>query len=75
MVEQGEGGGAMSFLKRFPPPADGVRHQQPDTEALLAGRSLGTGTLYIAERCGGYTGWEPSETARDGPEGPGWGLG
>lgn len=53
MVEQGEGGGAMSFLKRFPPPADGVRHQQPDTEALLAGRSLGTGTLYIAERCGG----------------------
>uniref|UniRef100_A0A8C3R8S4 Methylosome subunit pICln n=2 Tax=Passeriformes TaxID=9126 RepID=A0A8C3R8S4_9PASS len=49
MVEQGDGGGAMSFLKRFPPPADGVRHQQPDTEALLAGRSLGTGTLYIAE--------------------------
>uniref|UniRef100_A0A8C3UD02 Methylosome subunit pICln n=2 Tax=Passeriformes TaxID=9126 RepID=A0A8C3UD02_CATUS len=39
----------MSFLKRFPPPADGVRHQQPDTEALLAGRSLGSGTLYIAE--------------------------
>ncbi|KAJ7410755.1 Methylosome subunit pICln [Pitangus sulphuratus] len=39
----------MSFLKRFPPPADGVRHQQPDTEALLAGRSLGAGTLYIAE--------------------------
>ncbi|RMC07505.1 hypothetical protein DUI87_16979 [Hirundo rustica rustica] len=49
MVEQGGGGGAMSFLKRFPPPADGIRHQQPDTEALLAGRSLGTGTLYIAE--------------------------
>ncbi|NWT18356.1 ICLN protein, partial [Vireo altiloquus] len=42
-------GGAMSFLKRFLPPASGVRHQQPDTEALLAGRSLGTGTLYIAE--------------------------
>uniref|UniRef100_H0ZS24 Methylosome subunit pICln n=1 Tax=Taeniopygia guttata TaxID=59729 RepID=H0ZS24_TAEGU len=39
----------MSFLKRFPPPSDGVRHQQPDTEALLAGRSLGSGTLYIAE--------------------------
>ncbi|KAI1242107.1 hypothetical protein IHE44_0005624 [Lamprotornis superbus] len=49
MVEQGGGDGAMSFLKRFPPPADGVRHQQPDTEALLAGRSLGSGTLYIAE--------------------------
>uniref|UniRef100_A0A8D0ESA1 Methylosome subunit pICln n=1 Tax=Strix occidentalis caurina TaxID=311401 RepID=A0A8D0ESA1_STROC len=39
----------MSFLKRFPPPAEGVRHQQPDTEAVLAGRSLGAGTLYIAE--------------------------
>lgn len=50
MVEEGGGGGAMSFLKRFPPPAEGVRHQQPDTEAVLAGRSLGAGTLYIAER-------------------------
>ncbi|XP_064933935.1 methylosome subunit pICln isoform X2 [Columba livia] len=49
MVEEGGGGGAMSFLKRFPPPAEGVRHQQPDTEAVLAGRSLGAGTLYIAE--------------------------
>uniref|UniRef100_A0A8B9NU48 Methylosome subunit pICln n=2 Tax=Palaeognathae TaxID=8783 RepID=A0A8B9NU48_APTOW len=39
----------MSFLKRFPPPAEGVRHQQPDTEAVLAGRGLGAGTLYIAE--------------------------
>ncbi|NXP12861.1 ICLN protein, partial [Thinocorus orbignyianus] len=42
-------GGAMSFLKRFPPPAEGVRHRQADTEAVLAGRSLGAGTLYIAE--------------------------
>ncbi|NXJ66668.1 ICLN protein, partial [Rostratula benghalensis] len=42
-------GGAMSFLKRFPPPAEGVRHRQPDTEAVLAGRTLGSGTLYIAE--------------------------
>ncbi|KAM6213750.1 methylosome subunit pICln isoform X2 [Aptenodytes patagonicus] len=49
MVEEGGGGGAMSFLKRFPPPAEGVRHQQPDTEAVLAGRTLGAGTLYIAE--------------------------
>ncbi|XP_048696330.1 methylosome subunit pICln isoform X2 [Caretta caretta] len=39
----------MSFLKRFPPPAEGVRQQQPDTEAVLGGRGLGTGTLYIAE--------------------------
>lgn len=51
MVEEGGGGGGpMSFLRRFPPPAEGVRHQQPDTEAVLAGRSLGHGTLYIAER-------------------------
>ncbi|KAJ8798327.1 hypothetical protein J1605_001452 [Eschrichtius robustus] len=42
----------MSFLKSFPPPgsAEGLRQQQPDTEAVLNGKSLGTGTLYIAER-------------------------
>lgn len=43
---------AMSFLKSFPPPgsAEGLRQQQPDTEAVLNGKSFGTGTLYIAER-------------------------
>lgn len=43
---------AMSFLKSFPPPTseDGLRLQQPDTEAVLNGKGLGTGTLYIAER-------------------------
>jgi nucleotide-sensitive chloride channel 1A len=42
----------MSFLKSFPPPgsAEGLRQQQPDTEAVLNGKGLGTGTLYIAER-------------------------
>ncbi|XP_066105621.1 methylosome subunit pICln isoform X2 [Saccopteryx bilineata] len=41
----------MSFLKSFPPPgsAEGLRQQQPDTEAVLNGKGLGTGTLYIAE--------------------------
>ncbi|XP_024605112.1 methylosome subunit pICln isoform X2 [Neophocaena asiaeorientalis asiaeorientalis] len=41
----------MSFLKSFPPPgsAEGLRQQQPDTEAVLNGKSFGTGTLYIAE--------------------------
>uniref|UniRef100_A0A5F8GH93 Methylosome subunit pICln n=1 Tax=Monodelphis domestica TaxID=13616 RepID=A0A5F8GH93_MONDO len=41
----------MSFLKSFPPPSseDGLRQQQPDTEAVLDGKGLGTGTLYIAE--------------------------
>ncbi|XP_063112496.1 methylosome subunit pICln isoform X3 [Cavia porcellus] len=42
---------AMSFLKSFPPPGstEGLRHQQPDTEAVLNGNGLGTGTLYISE--------------------------
>ncbi|XP_072650873.1 methylosome subunit pICln isoform X5 [Canis lupus baileyi] len=41
----------MSFLKSFPPPgsAEGLRQQQPETEAVLNGKGLGTGTLYIAE--------------------------
>ncbi|XP_012869426.1 PREDICTED: methylosome subunit pICln [Dipodomys ordii] len=41
----------MSFLKSFPPPepAEGLRQQQPDTEAVLNGKGLGTGTLYISE--------------------------
>uniref|UniRef100_A0A2K6CNB8 Methylosome subunit pICln n=1 Tax=Macaca nemestrina TaxID=9545 RepID=A0A2K6CNB8_MACNE len=41
----------MSFLKSFPPPgpAEGLLRQQPDTEAVLNGKGLGTGTLYIAE--------------------------
>ncbi|XP_075402450.1 methylosome subunit pICln isoform X2 [Tenrec ecaudatus] len=43
--------GAMSFLKSFlpPGPAEGLRQQLPDTEAVLDGKGLGTGTLYIAE--------------------------
>ncbi|XP_029424726.1 methylosome subunit pICln [Nannospalax galili] len=43
---------AMSFLKSFSPPgpAEGLRQHQPDTEAVLNGKGLGTGTLYIAER-------------------------
>ncbi|XP_022369889.1 methylosome subunit pICln isoform X3 [Enhydra lutris kenyoni] len=41
----------MSFLSSFPPPgsAEGLRQQQPETEAVLNGKGLGTGTLYIAE--------------------------
>uniref|UniRef100_A0A8D2HKR8 Uncharacterized protein n=1 Tax=Urocitellus parryii TaxID=9999 RepID=A0A8D2HKR8_UROPR len=44
--------GTMSFLKSFPPPGqdEGLRQQQPDTEAVLNGKGLGIGTLYIAER-------------------------
>ncbi|XP_054830292.1 methylosome subunit pICln isoform X2 [Eublepharis macularius] len=39
----------MSLLKRIPPPGEGVRLRQPDTEAVLGGKGLGTGSLYIAE--------------------------
>ncbi|XP_062983364.1 methylosome subunit pICln [Elgaria multicarinata webbii] len=39
----------MSFLKRLPEPSEGVRLRQADTEAVLGGRGLGTGSLYIAE--------------------------
>uniref|UniRef100_A0A8P0T439 Methylosome subunit pICln n=1 Tax=Canis lupus familiaris TaxID=9615 RepID=A0A8P0T439_CANLF len=40
-----------NFLKSFPPPgsAEGLRQQQPETQAVLNGKGLGTGTLYIAE--------------------------
>ncbi|XP_063162018.1 methylosome subunit pICln [Candoia aspera] len=39
----------MSFLKRIPEPSEGIRLRQPDTEAVLGGRGLGTGSLFIAE--------------------------
>nr|XP_034971565.1 methylosome subunit pICln isoform X3 [Zootoca vivipara] len=40
---------AMSFLKPLVAPTEGVRLRQPETEAVLGGRGLGTGSLYIAE--------------------------
>ncbi|XP_041055959.1 methylosome subunit pICln isoform X2 [Carcharodon carcharias] len=39
----------MVFLRCFPPPAEGVRLQQSEIAAVLDGKGLGTGTLYIAE--------------------------
>ncbi|KAJ1120085.1 hypothetical protein NDU88_008261 [Pleurodeles waltl] len=39
----------MSLLSTLAPPGEGVRQQQPDTVAILGGKGLGTGTLYIAE--------------------------
>ncbi|XP_038674101.1 methylosome subunit pICln isoform X2 [Scyliorhinus canicula] len=39
----------MVFLRCFPPPAEGVRLQQAEIAAVLDGKGLGTGTLYIAE--------------------------
>ncbi|XP_036441483.1 methylosome subunit pICln isoform X2 [Colossoma macropomum] len=39
----------MVLLKSSPPPNEGVRHQQAETAAVLDGKELGTGTLYVAE--------------------------
>ncbi|KAK2848261.1 hypothetical protein Q7C36_009943 [Tachysurus vachellii] len=41
----------MVVLKSLPRPAEGVRHQQIETTAVLDGKGLGTGTLYVAEAC------------------------
>ena len=39
----------MVVLTSFPPPVDGIRHQQSNTSVLMNERNLGKGTLYIAE--------------------------
>uniref|UniRef100_A0A3P8XLB5 Methylosome subunit pICln n=1 Tax=Esox lucius TaxID=8010 RepID=A0A3P8XLB5_ESOLU len=39
----------MVLLKSIPPPSEGVRHKQAETTAVLDGKGLGAGTLYVAE--------------------------
>ncbi|XP_030007157.1 methylosome subunit pICln isoform X1 [Sphaeramia orbicularis] len=39
----------MVLLKSLPPPTEGVRHEQAETTAVLDGKRLGCGTLYVAE--------------------------
>jgi len=39
----------MVVLTTFPPPVDGIRHQQSNTTVLMNERNLGKGILYIAE--------------------------
>ncbi|XP_036392854.1 methylosome subunit pICln isoform X2 [Megalops cyprinoides] len=39
----------MVLLKNVSPPSEGVRHEQAETTAVLDGKGLGTGTLYVAE--------------------------
>ncbi|XP_060779454.1 methylosome subunit pICln isoform X3 [Neoarius graeffei] len=41
----------MVLLKSLSPPAEGVRHQQSETTAVLDGKGLGSGTLCVAESC------------------------
>ena len=43
----------MVVLTTFPPPAEGIRHKQENTQAHVAGKNMGDGTLYIAERWAG----------------------
>lgn len=40
----------MVVLTSFPPPSDGIKLVQPNTGAFIDTKSLGQGTLYIAER-------------------------
>lgn len=39
----------MVLLKSLPPPTEGVRHEQAETTAVLDGKGLGCGTLYVTE--------------------------
>ncbi|KAK7160597.1 hypothetical protein R3I93_008295 [Phoxinus phoxinus] len=39
----------MVVLKSLPPPSEGVRLQQAETTAVLGGKRLGSGTLFVAE--------------------------
>ncbi|KAJ8386618.1 hypothetical protein AAFF_G00168500 [Aldrovandia affinis] len=41
----------MVLLKNVSPPSEGVRHVQSETTAILDGKGLGLGTLYVAETC------------------------
>ncbi|XP_051512498.1 methylosome subunit pICln-like isoform X3 [Myxocyprinus asiaticus] len=41
----------MVVLKSLPPPSEGIRLQQAETTAVLDGKRLGSGTLFIAEAC------------------------
>lgn len=40
----------MVVLTSFPPPTEGIKHEQPLTSVYINNRELGKGTLYIAER-------------------------
>ncbi|XP_046990275.1 methylosome subunit pICln isoform X2 [Schistocerca americana] len=39
----------MVVLSNFPPPTEGIRHQQPATVAHVNNRDIGKGTLFITE--------------------------
>lgn len=39
----------MVVLTSFPPPTQGIKHQQPNTSVHVSSKNLGKGTLFIAE--------------------------
>ncbi|KAL0973110.1 hypothetical protein UPYG_G00199080 [Umbra pygmaea] len=39
----------MVLLSSVPPPSEGVRHKQAETTAVIDGKVLGAGTLYVSE--------------------------
>ncbi|KAJ8280454.1 hypothetical protein GJAV_G00054750 [Gymnothorax javanicus] len=39
----------MVLLKNVSPPSEGIRHEQAEITAVLDGKGLGSGTLYVAE--------------------------
>ncbi|KAK6195250.1 hypothetical protein SNE40_000720 [Patella caerulea] len=39
----------MVILTNFPPPTEGIRHQQDNTAAVIDQKELGNGTIFIAE--------------------------
>jgi hypothetical protein len=40
----------MVVLSNFPPPTNGIRHEQPSTTVHINDREIGKGTLFITER-------------------------
>ena len=40
----------MVIMTNFPPPTDGVKHEQPSTTVVINNEGYGKGTLFIAER-------------------------
>ncbi|KAK7089957.1 methylosome subunit pICln-like [Littorina saxatilis] len=41
----------MVLLTNFPPPTDGIRHEQVNTTVEIDGKDFGNGTLIISESC------------------------
>ena len=47
----------MVIMNSFPPPTEGLRHVESNTQAFIGGTSHGAGTLYIAEEYVNFVHW------------------